>query len=620
MNANTSNITLTPPITMVLILIGLTAFLLVSGRVRPDVTAVLVLSLLGVLSAIPGFDVAIHADNLYSGFASDAVIAIIAVMVIGAGLDRTGIMNWLAGWILRIGGHTEPLLIGLLCLSAGVFSAFFQNVGVIALFLPVVSRIGARSGISPARLLMPVGFCTILGGTITLVGCSPLILLNELVRQSNRMLAPGQRIEPFELLTTAPAGLALLTVGIGLFLLGGRVLLPGKPADTGRGLRALDYFKRVYGLDASIHEVVVPANSPLVDTTIREAQERYGVRIIATHHADRTRLAPLVTVVIVAPAVLAVIGEPENVATFARDNRLWVRKRTETFFETLLPTRSGIAELVVPPDSGLIGKTIRDVRMRETHGLTLLAVHRAGKSLRENLPEIAFQAGDTLVCHTSWAALRRLEHGRDFVVVTSGYSREEERPHKVVSALVFFLLAMTLALFTEIRLGVALLVGAVGMVLSGVLSMDEAYGAVSWKTVFLLAGLMPLGQAAQSSGAALWLAQQILVWLGTVPEWVLQVVLALMASLFSLVVSNVGATILLVPIAINLAVVSGASPALYALIVALGTSNSFLIPTNQVNALIMGPGGYRSGDFIRAGSVMTVVFLVVSLGVLNLLY
>jgi len=157
-------------------------------------------------------------------------------------------------------------------------------------------------------------------------------------------------------------------------------------------------------------------------------------------------------------------------------------------------------------------------------------------------------------------------------------------------------------------------------VLAGVLSMDEAYRAVSWKTVFLLAGLMPLGQAAQTSGAALWIAQQMLALLGGVPEWVLQAALALMASLFSLVVSNVGATILLVPIAMHIAVVSGDNPALYALIVALGTSNSFLIPTNQVNALIMGPGDYRGGDFVRVGGLMTVIFLVVSLGILNLLY
>ena len=611
---------LTPPIVVVLALIALTAYLFISERVRPDVAAILVLSLLGVVSAIPGFDLAIHADNLYSGFASDAVIAIIAVMVISAGLDRTGIMGWLAGWLLRIGGGAESWLIGLLCLSAGLFSAFFQNVGVIALFLPVVSRISARSGISSARLLMPVGFCTILGGTITLVGCSPLILLNELVRQSNRMLAPTARIYPFDLFATAPAGLALLAAGIALFLLGGRWLLPDIAVEGGRGIRALDYFKRVYGLDASLHEVVVPPNSPLVGVTIGEAQERHRVRIIATHYAGRTRLATPAEVEIAAPAVLAVIADPEHIREFNRSNGLRSRGRLETFFEALLHTRSGIAELVVPPDSGLIGKNTREVRMRETHGLTLLAIHRVGQSLRDDLPNIPFQAGDTLVCHIGWPMLRRLEHSRDLVVVTSEYPREEERPHKVLSAMVAFLLAMALVLFSEMRLGAAMLVGAVSMVLAGVLSMDEAYRAVSWKTVFLLAGLMPLGQAAQTSGAALWIAQQMLALLGGVPEWVLQAALALMASLFSLVVSNVGATILLVPIAMHIAVVSGDNPALYALIVALGTSNSFLIPTNQVNALIMGPGDYRGGDFVRVGGLMTVIFLVVSLGILNLLY
>ena len=165
-----------------------------------------------------------------------------------------------------------------------------------------------------------------------------------------------------------------------------------------------------------------------------------------------------------------------------------------------------------------------------------------------------------------------------------------------------------------------MLIGAIGMVLTRVLSMDEAYEAVSWKTVFLLAGLMPLGQAMQHSGAAAWIAGETLLLFGRLPEWGLQIILALMASVFSLLISNVGATILLVPVAVQIALGAGADPVLYALIVALGTSNCFLIPTNQVNALIMGPGNYGSRDFIRAGGGMTVLFLGVSLGVLNLMY
>ncbi len=175
-------------------------------------------------------------------------------------------------------------------------------------------------------------------------------------------------------------------------------------------------------------------------------------------------------------------------------------------------------------------------------------------------------------------------------------------------------------LFSDLRLSVALLTGAVGMILSGVLSMEEAYRAVSWKTVFLLASLIPLGLAVETSGTAAWIAQGTLTMLGDVPSWVVQLALAVLATFFTLVMSNVGATVLLVPLAVNVALGVDADPAVFALTVAIATSNSFILPTHQVNALIMGPGGYRVADFLRAGGVMTVLFLIVTLVALNLFY
>jgi di/tricarboxylate transporter len=224
------------------------------------------------------------------------------------------------------------------------------------------------------------------------------------------------------------------------------------------------------------------------------------------------------------------------------------------------------------------------------------------------------------VCYVNWENLVRLEKDRNFVIVTTEYPREETRPQKVLPALFFFLIAVSLVLFTDLRLSVSLLTGALGMVLAGVLSMEEAYKAVSWKTVFLLASLIPLGMAVENTGTAAWIAEQTLDLLGDVPTWVLQAALAILATLFTLVMSNVGATVLLVPLAVNLAVASGANPAVFALTVAIATSDSFLIPTHQVNALLMGPGGYRVADFMRAGGVMTVLFLVVMLGMMNLIF
>jgi di/tricarboxylate transporter len=285
----------------------------------------------------------------------------------------------------------------------------------------------------------------------------------------------------------------------------------------------------------------------------------------------------------------------------------------------LSPSISGISEVVIPPDSLLIGKTLKEIRMSKTYGTNLLAVHRGGQTIRENRSDLVLQSGDVLILHSRWKDLHALAQNRDFVVVTD-YPRDETRPNKVPHALVFFAIALSLVLFTDLRLSISLMVGAVGMILSRVLTIDEAYKSVDWKTVFLLASLIPLGMAVETTQTAAWIANQTLLLLSDVPVWVLQAAIAVLGTAFTLVMSNVGATVLLVPLAVNIALGAGADPRIFALTVAISTSNSFLIPTHQVNALIMGPAGYRVADFMKAGGIMTLVFLVVSLAMLNLIF
>jgi di/tricarboxylate transporter len=278
--------------------------------------------------------------------------------------------------------------------------------------------------------------------------------------------------------------------------------------------------------------------------------------------------------------------------------------------------------VVIPPGSSLIGKSARDVWLRKTYGIAMVALHRDGETLKEgeNIRAIPLKAGDTLVVHTAWDALARLQKDRNFVVVTTEFPHEELRPQKVLYAGIFFSIALSMVLFTDLRLSVALLTGAIGMILSGVLKIEEAYTAVSWKTVFLLASLIPLGLAVETSGTAKWIAEQTLTVVGDMPIWVIQAAVAVLATFFTLVMSNVGATVLLVPLAVNIAIGAGANPAVFALTVAIATSNSFLIPTHQVNALIMGPAGYRVPDFMKAGGIMTILFLVVMMLMMNLIF
>lgn len=313
----------------------------------------------------------------------------------------------------------------------------------------------------------------------------------------------------------------------------------------------------------------------------------------------------------------------------SEDNGLRIRSKLDAFSEEFAQTNAGIAEIVIPPESKFIGKSPRDLLLRKSYGLSLLAIHRSEATLshvesEDHVPTAIglekFQAGDMLVAHTRWDNLTRLKRDRELVVITSDFPQEELRPHKIGWALTFFIISLSMILFTDVRLSLCLLVGAVGMLLSRVLSIDEAYRAVGWNTVFLLACLIPLGQAVQSTGTAEWIAQQVLFILNGWPIWALQGGIAILATAFSLVMSNVGATVLLVPLAVSIAVAAGGDPAVFALTVAISTSNSFIIPTHQVNALIMGPAGYKVVDFIKSGGIMTFLFFIVSMVMLNVIF
>lgn len=621
----------TVPIAWVGAILVLTVYLFAFEVVPIDVAAITILVLLGLSSLfapLMGLDAGlVDTRHLFDGFASNAVISIIAVMIVGASLDKTGLMSRVAAFILRVGGQTEARIIPIISGTVGLISSFMQNVGAAALFLPVVSRISARTGLPLSRLLMPMGFCAILGGTVTMVGSSPLILLNDLILASNKAIPADQQMATWSLFAVTPVGLALIAAGILYFVLAGRYVLPGTPAEGWASpADTLRYFQDVYGLDYQLFEVVVPAGSSVIGSTIDTLEREDRVRVVAVARAsDGARIGAGGldrTVGIEAGLVLGLLGSPANVAACARRHSLVLQPGIQALGESLSSTKAGVAEIVIPPGSQLIGKSARDVWMRKTYGIAMMALHRFGQTLREGegIRDLPLQAGDTLVVHTTWDALARLEKDRNFVVVTTEYPHEELRPHKVRVALIVFALTLGLVLFTDLRLSVALMTGAVGMLLAGVLRIEEAYQAISWKSVFLLASLIPLGLAVETSGTARWIAEQTLAVVGDMPVWVIQAAVAVLATAFTLVMSNVGATVLLVPLAVNIAIGVGASPAVFALTVALATSNSFLIPTHQVNALIMGPGGYRVVDFLRAGGIMTVLFLVVQITVMNLVF
>jgi len=607
---------LTHDMMLVLGLLVFTVLMLVLEWIRADLIALLVIVVIGITRLMP-------VEKLFDGFAGNAVISLLGVMIMGAGLDRTGVLNKAASFILRLSRGVESRLSLLVNSMVGGLSAIMQSQALATLFLPVVSRVSSRTGVPLSRLLMPMAFSILAGTNMTMISNSPLIVLNDLIVSANSNLPPGaQTITPFSLFSIAPVGLPLLRTGLAYFALFTRRLLPAdEESPNVTPGRTETYFAETYGITGEVFELTVTAESPLVGMSIAEAEALRGAPLIlAIKNGDEVRLAPPADTMIWVGTVLGALGNREAIDNFSNLNLLLAQSRLRYFRDMFNPTRAGISEAVIPPNSEYIKQTVGDLRLRKRYGISVLAVNRGEEIHREDVRKLVLRAGDTLVLHSLWRDLSAGAEDHDFVVVTD-YPKDEGRPSKIWHATVFFAIAMGLGLFTDIKLSVAMLTGAVGMLLAGVLKMDEAYAAINWKTIFTLACLIPLGWAMDATGAAAWLAQEVLRYLGGWPQWGLQAVIALLALFFSQIVSNVGATVMMVPMAINIALASNGNPAIYALIVAISTSNSFLIPSaNPVLTIIAGPGGYRGKDFIRVGLPLTVLLLIVMLVAVNLTF
>lgn len=610
-----SGLAFTTDMLLVLSLLLFTVVMFVGEWIRADIVAPLVLVLLGILGLVP-------SDELFAGFSSNAVLAVIATMIMGAGLERTGVMAYAATFIIRLSGGIERRLTMLLSSISGGVSGFLQNPVDVALFLPVASRISARTGLPLAKLLLPIAGCIVLGGTLTMVGSSPLIVLNDLIISANRNLPSGaSALEPFSMFAVAPVGLALLAAGVVYFTFLAPRLMPERlRKQISTPARPETYFANAYGIEGEIQEVVVTAESPLVGMAVVEAEALHGAPLIlAIKVGSESRLAPPADQMIWVGTALGVLGPREQVQQFAQNNVLNLRPRLREFADFFNPTRAGIAEAVVPPGSRFIGKKPSELRLRKRLGLSILALSRGDQVITDEVRETTLRAGDCLVFHGLWRDLANAAETHDYVVVTD-IPKQEQRPHKLWHALILFTTAVGFALYSADQLPVMLFAGAVGMMVAGVLSVEEAYGAVNWKTVFMLASLIPLSYALETTGAAAWLVQETLGVIGDMPAVLVQVLIVALSSFFAMVMSNVGATVLMVPLAINAALATGGNPAAYALLVGVAASNNFFTVTNPVIAMIMGPGAYRTSDFFRVGGPLTLIFIVVTVAAVNLFF
>jgi di/tricarboxylate transporter len=591
-------------IATVLAILIITITLLIFEVFRIDLIAILCMLALGWTGILKPLEA-------LSGFSSNAVIAMISVMIMGNGIAGTGIMKTLSKFLIRLAGKSRSKIIGLTSTTVGLLSSFMQNVGAAALFLPAVLNISKRERIPASELIMPVGFAAILGGTLTMIASGPLILLNDLLRNSE--------LQPYGLFAVTPAGLILLTAGILFFLFFGKWVLPhiksGKE-KTSEQEKLID----TWHLPFTIYRYSIPENSSLIGQTPESSGlwNRYSLHIIAVSKTEQIEYAPWRNTQFKSGQEIVLLGDTKDIERFAADFQLRFHEKLKEFENLDDPTAAGFAEIIIPPHSSLIGNSIRQLAFRKNYAVEPILFFSRDKQIKGDFSDRKIKAGDTLVVHGLWENMNRLKKNRDFVVITP-FETEKKDKNKAWIAVSCFTAAIALTI-AGFPISISLFSGAAAMILTGVIHIEEAYKAIEWKVVFLIAGLIPLGMAMEKTGTAAFLAEKVMdVVQGGHPLMILFAI-AVLSTLFSLFMSNVASTVVLAPLVINMAMIGELDPRPLVLLVAVCAANSFILPTHQVNAMYITPGGYRNLDYLKAGGGMTILFILVAMAVFYFIY
>lgn len=594
-----------PAIITVLTILIATVIMLVFEVVRIDVVAIICMLALGWTGVLT-------PQETLSGFSSNAVIAMMAVMILGQGIAKTGIMDRFSRAVLEKVGTKKSSVIGVMSLSVGALSGFIQNIGAAALFLPGILNISRREKIPASALIMPIGFAAILGGTLSMVGSGPLILINDLLRSAD--------LEPYGLFSVTPVGILLLLSGIGFFFLLGQFVLPHSKSPD-ESVSEQDKLIKALHLPHHIWHYAIPPDSSLVGKTTEKSGVwgKFNLNILGISQGKEAEYAPWREAKFEAGQEMALLGNEENVRQFASAYNLDHRQQADRFSSLNDPEYAGFAEVIIPPRSDMVGQTIRQFSLRKRYAVEPVMMFSKGEEIRGDFSDRRILPGDTIIVHGLWENISVLKTNPDFVVATPFTFEKKPDPSKLWVAMLCFLGAIGLAM-TGAPISLAFFTGAIAMVLIRVLTIQEAYQAIEWKVVFLLAGLIPLGVAMQKTGTAAFLAENLMSLVqGGHPVLILLIV-AVLSTLFSLFMSNVGAIVVLAPLVISMAQIGGLDPRPLALMAAVCAANSFILPTHQVNALLMSSGGYRNADYFKAGGGMTLLFLAVVVPVFYFFY
>ena len=573
--------------------------LFATEKLRVDLVALMVLLAVGLLRLI-------SPEEVFDGFANPAVITVWAVYIVSGGLFRTGVADAMGRGILRMAGNRETRLIATIMLACGVISAFMNNVGATAMLMPAVVGISRRTKVPVSKMLIPLSFSSLLGGTMTLIGTPANILAMGILASAG--------LSTLGFFEFVPIGIILLTTGVIYMVTIGRRLLPVREGTQGR--------RDVYRLREYVSEARVSDASPLAGQTLLEARlgQDYDLTVLAIERDGTGRSRIGWDTRIQTGDLLTVEGSADNLVAVREALGLTMEAERKMDVERLEPGGIKLIEATLAPNSGLVGRTLRDVRFRDRYGFTALAIWRHGAAITEKLRDVPLLFGDALLLQGSQHRVADLQAGSDFLVLEP-LEVEQVRRNKAPIAVAALVLAVLLVVFAEMHISMAMVIAAVIMILTGCLSIEEAHESIDWRTVFLVAGMLPLGMAMEATGTARYLADIMLGALGDYGAVALLAGTYILAAAVTQAMSNAAAIVLIVPIALDTAQAMGANHITFTMAVVIGAATSFLSPVgHKANVLVFGPGGYRFFDYARVGGILTVILLIVSMIALPILW
>ena len=580
---------------LTLTVLGGAIALFATERLPVDVVAVLALCALVLLQLVT-------PAEAVSGFANEATLTVAAMFVLSAGLQRTGALAALGRLFARVRWQWAFVL--LVMGTVVVVSAFVNNTAAVAVFLPLVLAATARNGVPTSKVLIPLSYAAQFGGVCTLIGTSTNLLVNSLAKNLGH---PG-----FSLFEFTALGAACSVAGMVYLSTAGRWLLPER-----RAAQLTD----TYELGKYITELRVMPRSPLIGRSVESAKlaEQHGVYVLELLRGEQKVWSPR-SETLAEGDVLLVRGDWSRLTELKERARLELDPQFRLDDAQLQPGDKVLVEVMVAPNSRFVGHTLKALDFHWHYNATVLAIHRRGEVLREKLRDVSLSVGDILLVVTSGDEVRALRENPNVVVIQE---REEGSAMRRRAPLALAIMVAVIAVsgFGLVPIVISALVGSVAMVLSRCLPHEDAYGAIDWRVIVMIAGVLPLGIALQKSGAAEWLAANTLGRVGDYGPLAVLAVLYLLALVLSELMSNAAAAVLLVPIAWSTATTLGYSPTPFLVAVTFAASTSFSTPVGyQTNTMVYNLGNYRFTDFMRVGIPLNLVFWVIGVALIPLIW